>query len=93
MIRTFADKATQRLYLRGESRRLPPDMIRRALILLDQLDSSATVDDMRTPPGNRLHALRGNRSGQHAVRINDQWRLCFVFRGGDAYQVEIIDYH
>lgn len=93
MIRTFADKATQRLYLRGESRRLPPDMMRRALILLDQLDSSATVDDMRTPPGNRLHALRGNRSGQHAVRINDQWRLCFVFRGGDAYQVEIIDYH
>ncbi len=75
------------------SRRLPTEIQRNALKKLRQLDAAGTLNDLRIPPGNRLETLTGNRSGQHSIRINGQWRICFEFRDGDAYQVEIVDYH
>jgi len=93
MIRSFADRDTERLW-RGESvRRLPRDNLRRALSKLRQLDAAAVLDDLRVPPGNRLEALRADRAGTHSIRINDQWRDCFVWRDGHAEDVEIVDYH
>ena len=68
-------------------------MQRVALRKLRMLDAAESLDDMRVPPGNRLERLRGDRQGQHSIRINDQWRICFRWRGGDAYEVEIVDYH
>jgi proteic killer suppression protein len=93
MIKTFADKDTQKLYLTGKVRRLPPDIARRAARKLDQLDAATRIDDLRVPPGNRLHALEGTRAGQHSISVNDQWRICFRFEDGDAYDLEICDYH
>ena len=93
MIKTFADKRTCELYVSGKSRRLPPDVIRRAMRKLAQLHAASTLHDLMVPPSNRLHALSGNREGQHAIRVNDQWRICFRFEDGDAYEVEICDYH
>jgi len=93
MIRSFADKHTEQLYLTGRSKKLPPDVVRRAVRKLDLIDTVVKVDDLRVPPGNRLHALSGDRDGQHSVSINDQWRICFRFREGDAWEVEICDYH
>ena len=93
MIKTFADRRTRTLFLTGRSSRLPPDVLRRALRRLEYLNSATCLEDMRVPPGNRLHALKGNRAGQFAIRINDQWRICFRFFDGDAYEVEITDYH
>ncbi|WP_075880280.1 type II toxin-antitoxin system RelE/ParE family toxin [Vreelandella massiliensis] len=93
MIKGFKCSQTAMIY-RGElSRKLPHDMQRNALKKLRQLDAAATLDDLRIPPGNRLEPLRGNREGQYSIRINDQWRLCFRFENGDAYDVEIVDYH
>lgn len=85
MIKTFADRRT--------ARGLPPDVVPRAVRRLDYEDLATRLDDLKTPPGNRLHALRGDRQGQHAIAINDQWRICFRFVEGDAYEVEICDYH
>ena len=93
MIRTFADKRTQELYVTGRSRRFPQDVARRARRKLEYVDLAMRIDDLKVPSGNRLHQLRQNREGQYAIRINDQWRICFRFVDGDAYEVEITDYH
>ena len=93
MIKTFADRRTEDLYVTGRSRRLPPDVVRRALRKLAQVNAATTLHDLRFPPSNRLHALAGNRKGQHSIAINDQWRICFRFKDGDAYDVEVCDYH
>lgn len=93
MIKTFGDKRTERLFCDGASKGLPPEVVSRALRKLDMLDAAHTVDDLRVPPGNRLHRLQGDRFGYYAVSVNDQWRLCFRFEGEDAYDVELCDYH
>jgi proteic killer suppression protein len=93
MIKTFADRLTQLLYETGRSRRIPPDIARRAVRKLEYIDLASCLEDLRVPAGNRLHGLEGDRKGQHSISINDQWRICFRFLGGDAYDVEITDYH
>ena len=93
MIKTFADKQTEQFWVSGKLRRLPPDIARRALRKLSAIDAAPEIDVLRVPPGNRLHALDGDRAGQHSVSVNDQWRICFRFEDGDAYDVEICDYH
>jgi len=93
VIRSFADAETERFYSTGKSRRLPPDIQKRAAMRLGQLHAATRLDDLRLPPSNRLEALRGSRAGQHSMRINDQWRVCFRFVDGDAVDVEITDYH
>jgi proteic killer suppression protein len=93
MIRSFADPDTERLFHRDWPRRLPSDILRTALRKLLQIDAAVALSDLRVPPGNRLEALRGGRQGQHRIRINDQWRVCFVWQAGHAYDVEIVDYH
>jgi toxin HigB-1 len=93
MIRSFACAETARLFDTGNSRRLPPDIRKRAVMRLGQLQAATRLEDLRLPPSNRLEALKGDRAGQHAIRINDQWRVCFRFRDGDAFDVEITDYH
>ena len=93
MIKTFADRHTQGLYTTGKSRRLPADVVKRARRKLEYIDLAVRLDDLKVPPGNRLHALERERAGQHAISVNDQWRICFRFADGDAYDVEITDYH
>lgn len=93
MIESFANAESERLFLTGKSRRLPPDILKRALMRLVQLPAATDVEDLRLPPSNRLEALSGDRVGRWSIRINDQWRLCFRFEAGHAYDVEIVDYH
>ena len=93
MIKTFADRHTQDLYATGKSKRFPADMVKRAARKLEYVDLGTKLDDLEVPPGNRLHALQGNRKGQHLISINDQRRICFRFVDGDAYDVEACDYH
>lgn len=93
MIESFANPESERLFTTGKSRRLPPDILKRALMRLTQLHAATTVDDLRMPPSNRLEGLRGDRAGQWSIRINDQWRVCFRFEDGKAFDVEIADYH
>mgnify|MGYP001562043882 CR=1 FL=1 len=93
MIKTFADRRTQELYTTGNAKRFPADIAKRAARKLEYLELAVRLDDLKVPPGNRLHALGGNRKGQHAIAVNDQWRICFRFVEGDAYDVEICDYH
>ena len=93
MIKSFADRRTQDLYLIGTARRFPPDVAARAARKLEYIDLTTSLDDLKVPPGNRLHTLKGDRTGQHAIAINDQWRICFRFVDGDAYDVEVCDYH
>ncbi len=93
MIRSFADDETERFYASGKSRRLPPIIQRRAAMRLTQLDAATSIEDLRLPPSNRLEALKHDRSGQWSIRINQQWRVCFRFERGDAFDVEIVDYH
>lgn len=93
MIRSFRDRDTQRLFDRQPVRKLGPDFQRVALRKLRQLDAAVSLDDLRVPPGNRLEKLSRERAGQHSIRINDQWRVCFRWVGGDAHDVEIVDYH
>lgn len=93
MIKSFADKHTAALYTEGKSKRLPPDVIKRALRRLEYIDLAASLDDLKVPPSNRLHALKDDRVGQHSISINDQWRICFKFADGDAYDLEVTDYH
>ena len=93
MIKTFADKHTRDLYVNGKSRRIQPDLIRRAIRRLEYIDLAKRLEDLKVPPSNRLHALKGKRKGQHAISVNDQWRICFRFEDGDAYDVEVKDYH
>lgn len=93
MIMSFSDKETELLYKTGRSRKLPPDIIKSALRKLDRLHTVEVVTDLKNPPGNRFHALSGNREGQHSISINNQWRICFRFDRGNAYDVEVCDYH
>jgi len=93
MIKSFRDREAERIFNEQRSRKLPSAIQRTALRKLVQLDNAVTVNDLRVPPGNRLEALKGGRKGQHSIRINDQWRICFVWTDGDAYHVEIADYH
>jgi toxin HigB-1 len=93
MIASFRDKETETLWQSGRSRRLPADLQRRAFKKLAILNATVTLDNLKVPPGNRLEALHGNRAGQHSIRVNDQYRVCFVWRDGSAFEVEIVDYH
>ncbi len=93
MIKTFADKRTQELYATGRAKRFPPSVAARAARKLEYVHLATTLNDLKVPPGNRRHALKGERKGQHAIAINDQWRICFRFVDGDAYDVEVCDYH
>ena len=93
MIKSFADKETQQLFIKGKSRHLPPNLIRRAVRRLEYIHWATSLNDLRVPPSNRMHTLKGDREGQHSISINDQWRICFRFIDGDAYDVEITDYH
>ena len=93
MIQTFADHATEALFRTGKRKRVPADVARRALRKLEAIDVATQLTDLRVPPGNRLHALKNDRAGQHSISVNDQWRLCFRFEDGDAYDVEFCDYH
>lgn len=93
MIKSFADRRTQDLYLTGTAKRFPPDVAARAARKLEYVDLATRLEDLKVPPGNRLHALRGDRNGQHAIAINSQWRICFRFVDGDSYDVEVCDYH
>jgi len=93
MIKTFRDKETEKIFNRFLSRKLPQNiqyLARRKLVILD---AATELIVLRIPPGNRLEALKGDRKGQHSIRINDQWRICFTWKAGDAYDVEIADYH
>lgn len=93
MIRTFADKATQQLFERKSPRRIPADIQRVALRKLLQIHAASDLDFLRVPPGNCLEPLKGDRKGQYSIRINNQWRICFRWLQGHAYDVEIVDYH
>jgi proteic killer suppression protein len=93
MIKEFADPETENLFRGERSRKLPSQILRPALRKLLVLDAADSLEDLRVPPGNRLEKLKGDRRGQHSIRINDQWRICFEWRDGDAYSVEVTDYH
>jgi proteic killer suppression protein len=93
MIRSFADRETERIWIGLRSRRLPAEIQQKALVKLSMLNRAQTLDDLRVPPGNRLEALRGDRQGSHSIRINSQWRICFRWQDGGASNVEIVDYH
>ena len=93
MIRSFRDRETEKVFRRESTRKLPPEIQRMAQRKLAILDAAESLQDLRVPPGNRLERLSGDREGQHSIRINDQWRVCFRWRDGDAHDVEITDYH
>jgi len=93
MIKSFKCRETEKVFRRERSRKFPPDIRRQAQKKLYLLDASLSLGDFRIPPGNRLEALAGNREGQHSIRINDQWRICFHWLDNDAHDVEIVDYH
>lgn len=96
MIVSFGDRATEDLYHNrptSRARRFPHDIVEVALVKLDMLYGAATVQDLRSPPGNRLQALKGELTGFHSVRVNDQWRLVFRWEGNNAYEVRLTDYH
>jgi toxin HigB-1 len=93
MIASFRDKETERLWLSGRNRHLPADLQRRAFKKLAILNAVVNIENLKVPPGNQLEVLRGNRAGQHSIRVNDQYRVCFVWRDGNAFEVEIVDYH
>lgn len=93
MIRNFANTETERIWWSERSRKLPVDLQDRAYVRLKMLDAAESLDDLRFPPSNRLHALKDDRAGQHSISINKQWRICFVWRNGGADGVEITDYH
>lgn len=93
MIRSFADKEAEKLFNRQFSRKLPPEIQHTARRKLEILDAAESLDDLRVPPSNRLEKLAGDRTGQSGIRINKQWRICFVWRDNGPYEVEIVDYH
>jgi proteic killer suppression protein len=93
MIKTFKSKETEKIYNREISKKLPPDIQRTALKKLWMLDAAPDINTLRVPPSNHLEALKGERKGQHSIRINKQWRICFFWNNGDAFDVEIVDYH
>jgi proteic killer suppression protein len=93
VIKSFRDRDAERLFDRRPTRRFGAEVQKVGLRKLRMLDAAATLEDLRVPPGIRLERLRADRSGQHSIRINDRWRICFRWRDGDAYDVEIVDYH
>ncbi len=93
MITSFANKETEKLFTTGKSKKLPTEIINRSIMRLTQLDNVREVSDLLIPPSNRLETLSGDRVGQWSIRINDQWRICFMFANGEATTVEITDYH
>ena len=93
MIRSVRDERTLALRRGEPPKGVPGDVAKRAVMKLFMLDTVTRLEDLRVPPGNRLEALSGDRAGQHSIRVNDQWRLCFVWRDGDAHDVELVDYH
>ena len=93
MIKSFKDKETEKIYNQQFSMRLPNSIQKTALRKLMMIDNARTLEDLKAPPANKLEALKGNRSGQFSIRINDQYRICFIFKDGDFYDVEITDYH
>lgn len=93
MIKSFADKDTERVFAGRRPRKLPQEVLERAETKLAVIDAAENVEELATPPGNRLEKLRGDRGGQWSIRINQRYRICFSFADGDAYEVEIADYH
>ena len=93
MIRSFRSTEAERIFAVQRSRKLPDDIQQVALRKLRMLNNARTLQDLRSPPANHLEKLSGDRAGQYSIRINDQWRICFEWRDGDAYAVEIVDYH
>lgn len=93
VIQSFRDKATRAVFERTGPGRFPPEIQRNALMKLLLVDAAEALEDLRIPPSNRLEKLKGDRKGQYSIRINPQWRICFEWRGSDAYEVEIVDYH
>ncbi len=93
MIKSFKCKQTQKLFTGMFIKKLPVDLQRIVLRKLKMLDAVTLLDTLKVPPGNRLEALKGDRKGQHSVRVNDQWRICFVWSEGNVFEVEIVDYH
>ena len=93
MIVSFKGKAVETIAAGRAPKGFPPDLVARAERRLRAVANAADLKDLRSPPGNRLEALKGDRAGQHSIRINQQWRLCFVWKDGDAFDVEIVDYH
>ena len=93
MIRSFADKETEGLFRTGKSRKLPPEILRRAILRLNQLEHVISIEELRFPPANRLEALHGDRDGQWSIRINIKCRVCFRCVDGDFFEVTITDYH
>jgi len=92
-MRSFADRETQRVFNRERSRRFHPQLARQALRKLLKLDAVGCLEDLRSPPGNKLELLSGDRKGQHSIRINNQWRICFRWEPDGPHEVEITDYH
>ena len=93
MIEGFKDKQTQELFDTGTSKSFPPDVTKRALRKMDMINSACVVQDLQTPPSNRLHKLSGKRKDQYSISVNSKWRICFEFNDGNAKNVEICDYH
>jgi toxin HigB-1 len=93
MIRTFKDKKTEAVFNGERPKGFPADLVKVARRKLAMVSAAVSLDDLKSPPGNKLHPLTGDRAGQHAIWINDQFRVCFVWRNGDAYDVEVVDYH
>ena len=93
MIKTFANSETESVFSGGKAKSLPPELLGRARRKLFAIDAAQRVEDLRMPPGNRLHQLKGDRKGCHAIAVNDQWRIRFSFSEGDAFDVELCDYH
>lgn len=93
MIKSFRDRETERIFQGQFSRRFPKEIQRIAARKLEIIAAATQLDTLRIPPSNRLEKLKGERAGQFSIRVNDQWRICFVWRSGDAYDVEIADYH
>ncbi|MDO9131017.1 MAG: type II toxin-antitoxin system RelE/ParE family toxin [Anaerolineales bacterium] len=93
MIKTFADKETEKVFNREFSRKLPPDIQRNARRKLEILNAAEALQDLTIPPSNHLEKLSGDRLGQHSIRINVRWRICFIWKDNDTYNVEIVDYH
>jgi len=92
VIRTFADEHTRDFYATGKSRRFPAQILKRAVRKLEYVDLATGIQDLRVPPSNRLHELTGDRKGQFSISVSDQWRICFRFADGDAFEVELTDY-
>jgi toxin HigB-1 len=93
MIKSFKCKETEKIFKRIISKKFPAEIFKRAFVKLHSIDVANDINDLRIPPSNNLEALKGNRKGQYSIRINDQWRICFIWNDNDAHDVEIVDYH